>query len=226
MTQSNDSACWTLQAHNATFDSPEFSACVDLLDPGQGLSKLGYNGSSIQGSVLGVAPNKHAIGSLDEIADAYVRSADLVVCYAQTESRPYALQVYWRVNIEKQRTAQVDVIISVQTRLLESFPNIVASTSLPAAVHQNFSEANLLRNGESDWSYAESVHPEDTGEQKIESHRPGQTTLINQLGGQFLEKGVIRRLRIRGLFLPSENDAQLARKLLATHATEEPPLTV
>jgi len=39
-------------------------------------------------------------------------------------------------------------------------------------------------------------------------------------------KGVIRRLRLRGAFLPRENDLQRAAQFFTELATETPPLTV
>jgi len=84
----------------------------------------------------------------------------------------------------------------------------------------------MLRLSQSNWSYAEVTHPEDRGESQIKRCEDDSLLLHRQLGGGFLEKGVIRCLRVRGVFLPRENDLELATKCLASLVTKEPPLTV
>jgi hypothetical protein len=51
-------------------------------------------------------------------------------------------------------------------------------------------------------------------------------SMRRNLGGSFLEKGAIRRLRFRGAFLPRENDLQRAAQLFTDLAADSPPLTV
>ncbi len=226
MTHSRESGCWSLQAFDATFDSPGFCASLDLLRPSGGLTDLKYRGATIAGIALGISPSDHKIGGSDEIADAYVRGTDLVVTYTQTEERPFALQVYWRVSNNRDDVVQLDAIVSLQTCLLESFPNIWTSTNLPGNVADGLQVGSLLRS-DAAWSYAESVQPEDRGTlRSMDSSGQDHVRIAHQLGGQFLEKGVIRRLRVRGLFLPRDNDIELAEKYLASMKSEELPLTV
>lgn len=227
MTQIHESACWSLQANEATFTSADFSASISLLKPGRGVTNISYRGDPTEGLVLGISPSEHKIEGSEEIADAYVRGSDLVVTYAQTEARPFALQIYWRVNLVGERVVQLDGIVSLQTCLLESFPLITARTELPSEITDGMPAGTLLRGGSTAWSYAELVQPEDRGESPdIDSSNRDRVAIHHQLGGQFLEKGVIRRLRLRGLFLPRENDLKLAEKYLASLENEELPLTV
>ena len=46
-----------------------------------------------------------------------------------------------------------------------------------------------------------------------------------QLFGEFLEKGVIRRARLQSLFLPRENDVQLAAEACQSIERRPLPLT-
>ena len=237
MTATNHcSDVWQLDDTSAALCCPGFSAQVDLLDPRAGLSGITRNDLPIDGAVLGVAPgNDTAIAECD-IHDAYVRGNDLVVTYSETEQRPFSLQVYWRATAAEQGVTELDMILSLQTELLESFPGVAVETVLPAGKHAELtvdaSEQSralagiLFRAAEANYSYAEITHPEDRGELTHERGEDSMLHLRRQLGGHFLEKGVIRRLRVRGVFLPRENDQQTAAKYLAGLITAEPPLTV
>ena len=226
MTQTRDAACWSLQANKATLDSTDFSASINLLDPGSGITNIQYCGSVIEGFVLGIAPSEHKIQAPGEIADAYVRGTDLVVTYTQTDDRPFALQIYWRLNFFDDDVVQIDGIVSLQTCLLESFPLIAAQTEVSSEIAAGPGAGILVRGHNSAWSYAELVQPEDRRDSpSIDALDTSRVAICHKLGGQFLEKGVIRRLRLRGLFMPRDDDAQLADKYLTSLETEELPLT-
>ena len=70
------------------------------------------------------------------------------------------------------------------------------------------------------------THPLDQGAWRLARSEDGKILMRRNLGGSFLEKGVIRRLRFRGAFLPRENDLQRAAQLFTDLAAETPPLTV
>ena len=69
------------------------------------------------------------------------------------------------------------------------------------------------------------VHPSDQAETRFEGKANNETALQRIFGGSFLEKGVIRRMRMRGVVLPREGDLDMAAKLFAAFCEEEPPLT-
>ena len=165
MADSINETCWSLEQYNASISSPDFSAVIDVLNPSSGLSEIQYRGSDIEGCVLGISPSEHSIDGPDEVADVYVRGTDLVVTYKQTEKRPFALQVYWRVSSVDEGVVQLDAIVSLQTCLLESFP-IISSVD---QVCQQRSPRMDYRTGEccygianSGWSYAERVQTADS----------------------------------------------------------------
>jgi len=246
----NDSDTWRLDATRAILRTPQLTAGIDLLNPCAGLGQLVFQGTPIEGFALGVYVGMNVALSKEDLNDVFVRGNDLVATYAETDERPFSLQVYWRATVGEQGTLLLDTILSLQTDLLESFPGLAVETQLPASAAWLLSDNQgaateiaipcdlpadqadslLLRPTDGDWSYAETSHPEDRGESQIERCEDGSLLLQRQLGGQFLEKGVIRSLRVRGVFLPRgenpERDIELATVCLASLATEEPPLTV
>ena len=226
----NDSEVWRLGATSAVLCTPQLTACVDLLNPHVGLNELEFGESTIDGYVLGISPGAYPVPSESDLVDKFARGNDLVVTYAETNERPFSLQIYWRVTANEHGALALDAILSLQTDLLESFPGVAVETKLPVGPHQQLdiesADAHLIRSGRGDWSYAEATHPDDSGETEFVRSDEGRMALTRQLGGRFLEKGVIRRLRVRGVFLPQENDEAVATECLRNLATEEPPLTV
>ncbi|RIK73536.1 MAG: hypothetical protein DCC67_17810, partial [Planctomycetota bacterium] len=75
-----------------------------------------------------------------------------------------------------------------------------------------------------DWSWVEASLPDD--------FYPGPCSAEGVLrsvpwrfGGCFMERGVIRRLRLRGSVVPSAGDEAAAQRLVEELAAEQPPLT-
>ncbi len=83
-------------------------------------------------SLLGVELPDDVTGP-DAAVDVHVRSADLVASYAPSRGWPYGAQIYWRVWIPEQAAvlAAVELIVSVQTNLLDSHPRLMARSWLP-----------------------------------------------------------------------------------------------
>lgn len=246
---------WRLDSTQATLSFQQLTAGIDLLNPRSGLSKLVYKDTAFAGSLLGVVAGTKGPLSTSDLSDAFVRGNDLVATYAETNERPFSLQVYWRATIGPRGALLLDSILSLQTDLLESFPSLAVETNLAAATvwqvpatekvaakkgsteinlstgQQNSlsthaSDALVFRPFDGNWSYAEMTYPEDRGEGQLQRIEDDSYVLRRQLGGSFLEKGVIRRLRVRGAFLTRENDFDQAQQCLAKLATEQPPLTV
>lgn len=252
MTTSSDNEPWKLQAYSASLRLPQLSAEIDLLRPSVGLTELSRKNQTLAGYLLAVTPAGDSSIERDEISEAFVRGNDLVVTYAETEQRPFSLQVYWRVHVEAADIVVLDTILSLQTRLLESFPQVQVATELPAVsanllpttdaadssdtddlvlaegeTHElpvDTPNGLLLRSNTGDWSFAQATHPQDRGVSRVTTS-DSATRLAHQLGGRFMEKGVIRRLRVRGVFTTHENDATVASRYLSRLEAEQPPLT-
>jgi hypothetical protein len=96
----------------------------------------------------------------------------------------------------------------------------------------------LVRPRAGQWSYAEMVHPAGTdlrsvpylpsvpgaSELTLAGAAEGQVVLRHRLFAQHLEKGVLLRTRVRGVFLPPENDAMVAAAQYRAFACADPPL--
>jgi hypothetical protein len=240
---------WQLGGDKALLNAEGLQASVDISIPSLGLHELSLNGKPIAGQLLGVTvaeegapPTELAISGID----CFVRGGDLVANYPQCETQPFTLHNYWRIAEASDKLIVIDAIVSLQTTLLECYPKTILTTELPAehslvlstdlvspdkVAEQSASSifesdelvGILLRGIHPEWSYVEITHPTDLGTWRIEKN--GNTRMRRELGGEFQEKGVIRRLRVRGAFVSRENDEQIARQILAEFAASEPPLT-
>lgn len=234
---------WQLTQSTARLKAEPLAASVDLFNPSLGLHELKWNLVPLAGNLLGVTiadESAPALSLATKGLDGYVRGNDLVANYPQNEWQRFTLQVYWRIVAREADLLVVDTIVSLQTSLLECFPKALLTTRLPGgevlAISRNDSltigeqissdepAGALVRCDGQPWSYFEMTHPTDLG--CWNAARNDGIQLGHELGGEFQEKGVIRRLRVRGAFLPRKNDEQAARRLLVEFAEAEPPLTV
>ncbi len=246
----NDQSAWKLCGTIAQLRTEFLEATVDVERPDLGLGSLmsRNNGHTVQfgrASILGVCADQ-----LDPLAvkstDHYVRGDDLIVSCQPATTSDISLQIYWRVvNDETIPATGIETIVSAQTDLLDSHPTSVVSSQLPPgdvlimidgsdqtfqplAIECGESATGngvvLIRFENNEISYLEMVHPSDdrgvtikrTSEQLVTSY-PVLT--------ERLEKGVIRRSRLRAMFIPRENDSSVAMKLYAQFAASPPPLT-
>ena len=150
--------------------------------------------------------------------------------------------------------AAIELCLSVRTELLDSQPGLTVQTALPSAevlrlvdgAPARFMPCNaapdssrrlepdggpgclLFRPAGSDLSYAEMVHPADfrASELSFGSDPPAAVHVRHRLFSEPLEKGVILRARVRGVFLPRNDDTRTAAECYAAFAVAEPPLGV
>jgi hypothetical protein len=200
-------------------------------------------------ALLGSAGPTEIVGSL-EIAERYVRGADLIAVCNPTGKYQIATQVYWRADLYEQQTIpSVELMLSTRTDLLDSVPTWTVTSFLGGA--KRFYARGLNRpqfddiSGEArkfdpvvsrehlfvfrlealGLSYAQMVHPSDFVSARATYRGDQPFGLEATLFPEHLEKGVIRRGRIRGWFLPVGDDLETAVKL-ARHFVDEPlPLT-
>lgn len=205
--------------------------------------------------LLGVQLSALAAGEPVVLIEAYGRGADLIATYAETPSQPARVQIYWRVIRERMpRPALwcVDLQVSVQTNLLDLHPQLDSRSRLPVAevlrlAHVDVEEFEplsappgatvqlspddgtgclLLRTAESDLSYVEMVYPSDFAGSAVRiDARDGTVQVTQRLFAESLEKGVIRRARIRGAYLSRDGDVAAAAQLYREFVAEPPPLT-
>jgi hypothetical protein len=241
---------WQLSETSAVWQSGGLVLRLDLSAPEMGLDALAVKGQATSGARLLATRTLHADGKSEVVADAYIRGDDLVATYVQTAARPFRPQIYWRgLAGNDQALGGLELILSAQTSLLDADPSLSTASELPAGQVGVLVNANsarfaplgpalpaavtngpgvfLFRPAGASWSYVEMVFPTDfAGAQLIEKARsPGVLQVVNSLFAERLEKGVIRRGRIRGLFLPRQDDERLAADAYSDFAASPPPLT-
>ena len=145
--------------------------------------------------------------------------------------------------------AVIELRLSVRTELLDSQPGLAVQTTLPAAEalrlvdpasarFESCTRASdssrrlepeggpgclVFRLAGSDLSYAEMVHPADfrTSELSLGTDRSAAVQVRHRLFCEPLEKGVILRARLRGMFLPRNHDTETAAECYAAFAAAE-----
>ena len=184
--------------------------------------------------------------------DCYVRDRDLVIRYAASSSSSVESQIDWRMMEWPALNAfGVEVIVSVQTDCLHSDPSSSASSSLHADELWSLREddefercdqgpmaatgdsaasprgAFLFRTRDSSASYLEMIHPSDLSEGVVSTRNVVEAAFCSRyrLFQEPLEKGVIRRGRLRGIFVPHSQDLANALTLYRDFVESAPPLT-
>ena len=102
-----------------------------------------------------------------------------------------------------------------------------AHTVVPDFQHSDSRDCCLVRPAGLSAAYLEMVHPSDFRQTTFEwaSQSPPVVRLTHRLFAERLEKGVILRSRIRGLFIPRSHADELARQEYRRFAASKLPLT-
>lgn len=242
---------WRLDARKASLRLARLSAVVYPLEPALGLCELQIDGRPISTACnpLGVDLVGGAKRPSPAAVEEYVRGGDLVATYADCPAPQLRSQIYWRATSHRTEgaIAAIELVISVQTSLLDSSPrlatrstlNVDEAVYLPSAgdakrVEEGKSSCCLYRLSETPFSYAEMVHPAQSQESAVEvpanagaGGDAGSTRLElrHQLFPERLEKGVILRARVLGVFLDRQGDLEAAARHYAAFLAAEPPLT-
>lgn len=185
------------------------------------------------------------------LSETYVRGQDLVSTYFEEERRRIRAQIYRRAfEWGAARAAAIDLIISVQTSLLDSDPTLKVRSTITAqevlgltnleqgtttgdtpaggvvVKHEGKGPACwLFRLNAEDFTYVEMVHPADFVSNSLQEVAPGEIEHATRLFRGPLEKGVILRSRLRGVVLPRAGDVAAAIACYQEFAASEPPLT-
>jgi hypothetical protein len=187
--------------------------------------------------------------------ERYVRSGDLIATYADRPAPAMRSQIYWRAGAHQRHgaIAALELVASVQTSLLDSCPTLWVRSGLVASEAYRLSDAArgsfasivpfsgdaaedaadlpdcyLFRLPGRQYSYAEMVHPSDQRHSQWDGWLHGadyRLQLRHELFAPQLEKGVILRARVLGVFLDRRDDKAAAAAHWATFLREELPLT-
>jgi hypothetical protein len=173
--------------------------------------------------------------------EVYVRDNDLIARFRQSAGDEYAFQLDWRLlGSDGQFAAGVELWLSIQTELLDIRPEIEVACQGPRrhawkSVSHATLAGELTDSIDSDSPAAFVCEAEDsTGVWMIDPSDQAQTRIVSapedsmmrvRFFGQFMEKGVIRRARMRFLVAPGEiSTAHLASEYRA-FANSPLPLT-
>lgn len=247
----NSAAEWKLDAHRASLTLGSLTAVVDLAAPLRGLHDVCFAARPLaECEVLGVELEPAAPDKSPPLVDAYQRRGDLVATYAQTPSAKASTQVYWRAasfDFLGAICPTIDLQISVQTNLLDSRPArrtrsrlpagdvarvsepAAASAAIAATVQEFLREpaAHCFVFSPSGWhsAYIEMVHPADAEDFQMREPNTSHIEIAHRLFEHNLEKGVILRARVRGLFAPRSDDRGFASAAWRQFIDQPPPLT-
>ena len=226
---------WTLDESLATASSPFGSLRVDPLKPSQPLELLSAR-TGIKWSAIALKPQPpHS----QQIEEAYVRDQDLIVRYRETPDDQFSFQLNWRlVGSESMAAWGVELWVSIQTSRLDTAPSIELRSDLPdapwqvlrhhelvvGADEQTLSAAALVAAPHPSLACVWMIEPGDQSQFQLHS-QPTDSTQSGKLFGAFLEKGVIRRGRMRFLMIESELQDHQFAELYNDFITSPLPLT-
>jgi hypothetical protein len=247
----NESAAqWELRESRVDLTCGPLTGFIDLNVLGGGLLKAAWNGRTADFHVLQLRPPLVELPGR-ELIESYVRGSDLVATFERRPPVTVAPQIYWRARYHPPLSAAaLEVVISMHTDLLDSEPYSAVDSvgsncelwhstimdregferyTSQGPIHFTASESQthlfVFRSGE--LSYVEMVHPADfvAAEVDFRGEALGSLRVRSLLFPERLEKGVIRRGRVCGWFMPAENDLVNAVELARHFVDEALPLT-
>ena len=232
---------WQLHPNEASVCLPRMSAKVCPQRPWQGVREIRYGRRDVPATVLRIQLPGECVERAPK--ELYIRGSDLIATYPDLEPGRVRCQIYWRcVSLPEWRAEGFDLILSVQTDLLDSHPDLtVTSQHHHATGWKSRAFATVAMPGEASkpsadappacfvtWddgiTYVEMIHPRGDGRLVIAPQSETRESQWQLFGGP-LEKGVLRRSCLRGLFLPTE-DADAAAEAIYRDLIASPlPLT-
>ena len=245
---------WQVEGDWASLRVRGLTARLDLCHPSRGLVSIKLDDRAIAGAGL-LELRDITIDRRAATPEGFARGADLVVQYAPSANRHYSCHVCWKlIDWQQAGAAGVEAVVSVETALLltdaaMSVGSAVSSTEIlylaadgtrqpvwdsTADQHSATSADQLHQPGlllyrlpEGIGSYAEMVHPNDFSTGQVQPPGAGQSHArsVFPLFDEQLEKGVIRRARVRGMFLPTQNDEARALECYRQFAASPTPLS-
>jgi hypothetical protein len=248
---SESEVAWELSGPGATLKCGQLEAYARCDNEGLDLLVSKWRDQAIPGvSVLCSAGPAQCAGQLD-VAERYVRGTDLVATCRPVGEYRIAPQIYWRASFHAAlNAARIEMVLSAQTDLLDSGPawsihSFIRGAELfytclhPEPIFANITRAArdfalraasaehlfVFRLASLGISYAQMVHPTDFASAEVAMDEDQPLVVSTTLFPDRLEKGVIRRGRMCGWFMPAENDLTTAVQLAREFVAEPPPLT-
>ncbi len=215
---------WDLVEHRATATWADTTAIVDTLDLRSGLA---VDSGAWQGTAIGALPAMQPASSTASV-ETYVRGTDLVTTHPATKERPTRVQLYWRRwhDLPSQFAAVFELIVSVQTHLLDSDPTIVIESRFPDTILVEIEE-DTCKVSLPERQLIIFTHPQDAADiQLIQDKKfSGPCHISHTLFRQRLEKGVILRGRMLFCLSSQKLDLESLDEVQSRFLSAEPILT-
>ncbi len=248
------SQLWHADANLVRLQTARISAAVDLSLPAHGVHQLAIDGKSLsevqlpEVQLLGVDLTLADRTGAQAAPDRFLRGGDLAVTYPDQPQTAARTEIYWRAASDTRAIASLQLLVSVQTNLLDSLPMLVARSRLAAVSVLRLEDAArgtfvgvapgdrddrsataggyLLRLPGTKLSYAQLVHPADSKATHIsQANDASPCELSHALFAEHLEKGVILRARVLGVLLERAGDEDAAAQHFADFLAADLPLT-
>ncbi len=176
-----------------------------------------------------------------QVSEVYVRENDLIVRFEQSASDQFALQLDWQLLEGIPSVIHgVELWVSIQTNLLDSAPELEISsdgefagwrvyqhamlTNQDPGVALPHTAAALTSAGTGGTTRVWLIEPSDQLQSQLQTSADEAVQII-KLFGQFLEKGVVRRARMRFVIVDGELSNDKLRQLYDDFANSPLPLT-
>lgn len=251
-----NSSPWHIDDQLARLETDSLRAELDLHNPSGG-AKISAAGSPISSVTFGQVSMPAARPS-----ELFARGDDLIAIFEERPDYPFRAQIYWRFVRSLfpgadegllRPIAGLELILSMQTSLLDSDPALEVATDIAArqasqltdVAAGRFIEHSVSANpielsptsgagcvkfplASSELVYVEMIHPADFRRASLTASGTSRSSvrLTHRLFPERLEKGVIVRSRLRAFMAPADRATRAAAAAYRTFAKSEPPLTV
>ena len=194
---------WQLEDNVAIWNHPNWTTRVDL----RTAPILTLSSQSMQKSLTVSMSPRDATCDMSEgdylpVGDSYIRQRDLIAHFPEKSPFHFGYEAYFCALPSAPDHQILELWLSVQTSKLESNPQLrlrlqtlgegAEATESQAVPRTDMSPGLYLFH---DWKIGIMIHPLDQSDSKLERDDDGEWTLVTF--GRFMEKGVIRRMRLR-----------------------------
>lgn len=236
-------AHWSVSGTSASLLRSPFALEIDLARPVQGMRLPSLASAGGPASLLGWSWRRDANELEQPPVDWYLRDRVLTAVYAGHVGAPWDIQIDWHVVAPVAELADVqcvvDVVVSVQTDLLEAYPTVLCRTQGDQAPSRFWQAGpadgfvpwdGIATPLAASWSpgtdrghaYLEFGVPADF---ELQRPAPGAASTCWEYRRSFQEKGVIRRLRMRAVWLASSVSPEDVARCWADLAAQPLPLS-
>jgi hypothetical protein len=247
------SSAWHIDRGSAQLQHAHLAATIDLARPARGLVGLRVGNDCLEGAgLLGIELPSSVVSGAGMLGACHGCGSRVTAACGESKDWPVRVEATWRAlgpSGPNAPLATLELVVSVETQVPDTRPELAVGSVLPTTSASRLVDAPtprfetigelpcaiepdagpgclLFRFPGSEVSYAEMVHPLDFLQDRLEcvTESPRGVRLRHRLFGGRLEKGVILRARVCGVFLRREGDARIAAQSYTSFVAAEPPL--